>query len=56
MIDVGLVVWSGDDGLSDFGILIVCGCFNLLVDLDVVEDLEWIKLLFDDLENKKDLI
>ena len=32
------------------------GRSNLLTDLDAVEDLERIRLLFDDLESKKDLI
>lgn len=56
VIDAGLAVWSGDDGLSDPGTLIVRGRSNLLADLDAAEDLERIRLLFDDLENKKDLI
>ncbi len=32
------------------------GQSNLLTDVDVAEDLERVRLLFDDLENKRDLI
>jgi len=56
VIDAGLAVWSGEDGVTDPGTLIVRGRSNLLSDLEAAEDLERIKLLFDDLENKKDLI
>ena len=56
VIDAGLAVWGGDDGIADPGTLIVRGRSNLLADLEAAEDLERIKLLFDDLENKKDLI
>jgi heat-inducible transcriptional repressor len=56
VIDAGLAVWTGEDGVADPGTLIVRGRSNLLSDLDAAEDLERIKLLFDDLENKKDLI
>ncbi|WP_420412782.1 heat-inducible transcriptional repressor HrcA [Roseibium sp.] len=56
VIDAGLAVWSGEDGMSDPGTLIVRGRSNLLSDLEAAEDLERIKLLFDDLENKSDLI
>lgn len=55
VISAGLAVWGGDNS-SDPGTLIVRGRSNLLTDLDAVEDLERIRLLFDDLENKKDLI
>ncbi|MCX2724766.1 heat-inducible transcriptional repressor HrcA [Roseibium salinum] len=55
VIDAGLAVWSGES-VSDPGTLIVRGRSNLLTDLDAVEDLERIRLLFDDLESKKDLI
>ncbi|WP_299819455.1 heat-inducible transcriptional repressor HrcA [uncultured Roseibium sp.] len=55
VINAGLAVWGGESG-SDPGTLIVRGRSNLLTDLDAVEDLERIRLLFDDLENKKDLI
>lgn len=56
VIDAGLAVWSGEDGVTDPGTLIVRGRSNLLSDLEAAEDLERIKLLFDDLESKKDLI
>jgi heat-inducible transcriptional repressor len=56
VIDAGLAVWSGEDGATDPGTLIVRGRSNLLSDLEAAEDLERIKLLFDDLENKSDLI
>ncbi|PVB61966.1 heat-inducible transcriptional repressor HrcA [Labrenzia sp. 011] len=55
VINAGLAVWSGEAS-DDPGTLIVRGRSNLLTDLDAVEDLERIRLLFDDLENKKDLI
>ncbi|WP_055115343.1 heat-inducible transcriptional repressor HrcA [Roseibium album] len=55
VINAGLAVWGGDSA-SDPGTLIVRGRSNLLTDLDAVEDLERIRLLFDDLENKRDLI
>jgi len=55
VINAGLAVWGGDT-TSDPATLIVRGRSNLLTDLDAVEDLERIRLLFDDLENKKDLI
>ncbi|WP_103221920.1 heat-inducible transcriptional repressor HrcA [Roseibium marinum] len=55
VINAGLAVWGGESG-DDPGSLIVRGRSNLLTDLDGVEDLERIRLLFDDLENKKDLI
>ncbi|MEM5583216.1 heat-inducible transcriptional repressor HrcA [Roseibium sp. AS2] len=55
VIDAGLAVWGGESA-NDPGTLIVRGRSNLLTDLDAVEDLERIRLLFDDLESKKDLI
>ena len=55
VIDAGLALWGGE-GANDPGTLIVRGRSNLLTDLDAAEDLERIRLLFDDLENKKDLI
>ena len=55
VINAGLAVWGGETA-SDPATLIVRGRSNLLTDLDAVEDLERIRLLFDDLENKKDLI
>ncbi|NVK35392.1 MAG: heat-inducible transcriptional repressor HrcA [Rhodobacteraceae bacterium] len=55
VIDAGLGVWS-QTGSNDPGTLIVRGQSNLLTDLEAIEDLERIRLLFDDLENKKDLV
>jgi len=55
VINTGLAVWGGEN-TSDPGTLIVRGRSNLLTDLDAAEDLERIRLLFDDLENKRDLI
>lgn len=55
VVNAGLAVWGGDSS-NDPGTLIVRGRSNLLTDLDAVEDLERIRLLFDDLETKKDLI
>ncbi|TYC54063.1 heat-inducible transcriptional repressor HrcA [Rhodobacterales bacterium] len=55
VINTGLAVWSGDT-VQDPGTLIIRGRSNLLTDLDAAEDLERIRLLFDDLESKKDLI
>lgn len=55
VINAGLAVWGGESA-HDPATLIVRGRSNLLTDLDAVEDLERIRLLFDDLENKKDLI
>ncbi|MEL7524666.1 MAG: heat-inducible transcriptional repressor HrcA [Pseudomonadota bacterium] len=55
VINAGLAVWGGETS-GDPATLIVRGRSNLLTDLDAVEDLERIRLLFDDLENKKDLI
>ncbi|MDG1727385.1 MAG: heat-inducible transcriptional repressor HrcA [Emcibacteraceae bacterium] len=54
----GLAVWSGtrDDNQNKRESLIVSGQANLLEDLEAKEDLERIRLLFSDLERKKDLI
>lgn len=55
VVDAGLAVWSGSNH-EDPGTLIVRGRSNLLTDVDAVEDLERIRLLFDDLESKRELI
>lgn len=54
VVEAGLATWSGsgDDRRS----LIVRGQANLLKDLGAIEELERIRQLFDDLENKRDLI
>jgi heat-inducible transcriptional repressor len=61
VISSGLATWSGskpaadrDDPLSKS--LIVRGRSRLLEDVHAMEDLERVRLLFDDLENKRDLV
>src|SRR5829696_1682022 len=54
VIDDGLASWSGGDG--DERKLIVRGQGHLLEDLRVLEDLERVRLLFDDLESRRDVI
>jgi heat-inducible transcriptional repressor len=54
VIEAGLAEWSG--ALDDRKSLIVRGQANLLKDLTAVEDLERIRQLFDDLENKRELV
>jgi heat-inducible transcriptional repressor len=54
LVEAGLASWSGGDpGARQ---LIVRGQANLLGDLRAMEDLERIRLLFDDLESKRDLV
>ncbi|MQT13262.1 heat-inducible transcriptional repressor HrcA [Segnochrobactrum spirostomi] len=55
VVEEGLAVWSGASAERP-GQLIVHGRANLLEDLKAIEDLERIRLLFDDLERKRDLI
>jgi heat-inducible transcriptional repressor len=50
----GLASWSGGDG--DERRLIVRGQAHLLEDLKVIEDLERVRLLFDDLESRRAVI
>jgi heat-inducible transcriptional repressor len=54
VITAGIASWSG--GVSDERQLIVRGHANLLEDLHAMEDLERVRLLFDDLEAKKGVI
>ena len=54
VVDAGLASWSG--GESDERQLIVRGQAHLLDDLKALEDLERVRLLFDDLETKRDVI
>ncbi len=54
LVDAGLASWTGPQGSTQQ--LIVRGQANLLEDLRAVEDLERIRLLFEDLETKKDVI
>ena len=49
-----MATWSGAAG--EPGTLIVRGMSNLIGDVKALEDLERIRLLFDDLETKKDII
>src|SRR5258708_9853518 len=54
VIAAGIASWSG--GESDDRQLIVRGHANLLEDLPALEDLERVRLLFDDLETKRGVI
>jgi heat-inducible transcriptional repressor len=54
LVDAGLASWAGMQG--DAQQLIVRGQANLLEDLTALNDLERIRLLFADLETKKDVI
>ena len=54
IVTEGLATWSGDG--ADRKSLIVCGRAHLLEDVKVMEDLERVRLLFDDLDTKTDLI
>jgi heat-inducible transcriptional repressor len=54
LVEAGLASWSGGDPTERK--LIVRGQANLLGDLKAMEDLERIRLLFDDLESKRDLV
>jgi heat-inducible transcriptional repressor len=54
IIAAGLASWSG--GESDERKLIIRGAAHLLDDLKAVEDLERVRLLFDDLETKRGVV
>jgi len=54
IVAAGLASWSG--GESEERKLIVRGHANLLEDLKALADLERVRLLFDDLETKRDVI
>lgn len=54
VVQSGLAQWSG--GMEDSKSLIIRGQSHLLDDLKAVEDLERVRLLFDDLESKKDIM
>jgi heat-inducible transcriptional repressor len=54
VITAGIASWSG--GSRDERQLIVRGHANLLEDLHAMEDLERVRLLFDDLETKKGVV
>lgn len=59
IVEQGLAVWAGskssDKGASQHN-LIIRGQAKLLDNLDAIHDLERIRMLFSDLESKKDLI
>jgi heat-inducible transcriptional repressor len=54
VVEAGLASWSGGEGENRK--LLVRGHANLLDDLKALEDLERIRLLFDDLETKRGVI
>ena len=54
VIAAGVATWSGASAES--GTLIVRGMSNLIGDVKALEDLEKIRVLFDDLENKREII
>lgn len=54
LVEDGLAAWSGGDGPERA--LIVRGRANLLGDREALEDLERVRMLFDDLEQKGQLI
>ncbi|WP_343035900.1 heat-inducible transcriptional repressor HrcA [Hongsoonwoonella zoysiae] len=54
LVEAGVATWTNN--AADAGTLIVRGRSNLLADLEAADDLERIRLLFDDLESKRDLI
>ncbi len=55
VVSAGLAVWSGPAESAERN-LIVRGQANLIEDTTALEDLERIRQLFDDLENKRELI
>ena len=54
LVSLGLAIWAGPVGAAQN--LIVRGQSNLLEDVSAMADIERIKLLFDDLETKSDVI
>jgi heat-inducible transcriptional repressor len=54
IVEAGLASWSG--GASDERRLIVRGQAHLLDDLHALEDLERVRLLFDDLETRREVV
>lgn len=55
IVEAGVAIWSGETD-PDAKTLIVKGQANLLENTREAEDLERIRQLFDDIENKKDLV
>jgi heat-inducible transcriptional repressor len=56
VVEVGLATWSGEKSEGRSGTLIVRGHSNLLENVHAVEDLERLRMLFDDLEGKINLV
>ena len=56
LIAAGLATWSSEDDSWSRRTLIVRGQSNLLERVDELRDLERIRLLFNDLENKEDML
>ena len=54
LVEDGMAAWSGGEGAERA--LIVRGRANLLADRDTLDDLERVRMLFDDLEQKEQLI
>jgi heat-inducible transcriptional repressor len=54
VVEAGVAVWSGTD--DDSKTLIVRGQARLIEDARALEDLERLRMLFDDLESKKELM
>ncbi len=54
VVEAGLAVWS-DDGIGDDKTLIVRGRANLLENMTALDDLERLRKLFEDLEEKREL-
>ncbi len=55
LVEAGLATWAGAEQ-DQVNSLIVRGRSNLLDDVEVVADLDRVRMLFDDLETKKDVI
>ena len=55
VVEAGLASWSGEGGADKPRTLIVRGSAKLLNDLKTLEDLERVRLLFEDLERKQDI-
>lgn len=55
LVEIGIATWSGADDDRDSS-LIIRGRSNLIDELGAAEDVERVRLLFDDLENKRELI
>ena len=55
VVEAGLASWSGEGGADKPRTLIVRGSAKLLDDLKTLEDLERVRLLFEDLERKQDI-